>query len=372
LFSGFFAVIGNLWVLFRLAKKQPKLIGGVTTHVGFGLLLIGILFSSAYNKPLLDERTSNYNDRVLNGEVTDEQGFTVSQTVEMLELKLNEPKVLNNRYEVLYSGYAIDNQNRPGQQTYALSFTDLNNGHRFKMNPEVYPMLTTSTADNIQWSVDPDVRTGWLNDIYLYVAGSSYIENVNNRNASAAQIQPVSMAQDSASIPMDGAQTNQSDMSHGEEVAQVFSFTRGQSKELGPFSFQFNDFIMVDSMNIPTGKGVGVRAQIDFVHLPSNTRYSLEPLFAVYNEGGESFTASFPVEIEAYDLSVRFTKLDPESDSIELGIIGLPEGLGDEWILIVAEKKPLISVVWAGTFLLMIGFSISILRHWSRERKMAV
>ena len=286
LFSGFFAVIGNLWVLFRLAKKQPKLIGGVTTHVGFGLLLIGILFSSAYNKPLLDERTSNYNDRVLNGEVTDEQGFTVSQTVEMLELKLNEPKVLNNRYEVLYSGYAIDNQNRPGQQTYALSFTDLNNGHRFKMNPEVYPMLTTSTADNIQWSVDPDVRTGWLNDIYLYVAGSSYIENVNNRNASAAQIQPVSMAQDSASIPMDGAQTNQSDMSHGEEVAQVISFTRGQSKELGPFSFQFNDFIMVDSMNIPTGKGVGVRAQIDFVHLPSNTRYSLEPLFAVYNEGG--------------------------------------------------------------------------------------
>ena len=98
----------------------------------------------------------------------------------------------------------------------------------------------------------------------------------------------------------------------------------------------------------------------------------MEPLFAVYNEDGQSFTASFPVEIEAYNLSVRFTKLDPESDSIELSIIGLPEGLEDEWILIVAEKKPLISVVWAGTFLLMIGFSISILRHWGRERKMAV
>ena len=137
------------------------------------------------------------------------------------------------------------------------------------------------------------MRTGWLNDIYLYVAGSSYIENVNNRNASAAQIQPVSMAQDSASIPMDGAQTNQSDMSHGEEVAQVFSFTRGQSKELGPFSFQFNDFIMVDSMNIPTGKGVGVRAQIDFVHLPSNTRYSLEPFLLFIMREGE-FYGFFP------------------------------------------------------------------------------
>jgi len=38
----------------------------------------------------------------------------------------------------------------------------------------------------------------------------------------------------------------------------------------------------------------------------------------------------------------------------------------------VAEKKPLISVVWAGTFLLMIGFSISIFRHWGRERKLSV
>jgi len=372
LFAGFFAIIGNLWVLFRLAKKQPKLIGGVTTHVGFGLLLVGILFSSAYNSPLLDERTSNYNERVLSGEVTDEQGFTVSQTVEMLELKLNEPKVLNNRYEVLYSGYTIDNQNRPGQQTYALSFTDLKSGRSFGMNPEVYPMLTTSTQDNIQWSVDPDVRTGWLSDIYLYVAGSSYIENVNNRNAKANQIQPVGLSQDSTAVSLGASLAGQGDSTSANEEAQVISFTRGQSKELGPFSFQFNDFIMVDSTNVPTGKGVGVRAQLDFVHLPSNTKYSLEPLFAVYNEGGQSFTASFPVEIEAYNLSVRFTKLDPESDSIELSIIGLPEGFEDEWILIVAEKKPLISVVWAGTFLLMIGFSISIFRHWGRERKMAV
>ena len=132
LFAGFFAIIGNFWVLFRLAKKQPKLIGGATTHIGFGLLLVGILFSSAYNG-ILDERTTNYNERVLNGEVTDEKGFIISQTIEMLELKLNEPKVLNNRYEVLYSGYAIDNQNRLGQQTYALSFTDLKNGRTFRL-----------------------------------------------------------------------------------------------------------------------------------------------------------------------------------------------------------------------------------------------
>jgi cytochrome c biogenesis factor len=34
--------------------------------------------------------------------------------------------------------------------------------------------------------------------------------------------------------------------------------------------------------------------------------------------------------------------------------------------LLVAEDKPFISFVWAGVFLLMAGFSVSIVRHRGR------
>ena len=74
----------------KLAIKNPKVIGGSLTHVGFGMLLVGILYSSAYNEPVLDQNTVNYNNAVLRGEVNDEQGFKVSQTVEMMELKLDQ------------------------------------------------------------------------------------------------------------------------------------------------------------------------------------------------------------------------------------------------------------------------------------------
>ena len=37
-----------------------------------------------------------------------------------------------------------------------------------------------------------------------------------------------------------------------------------------------------------------------------------------------------------------------------------------EWVMLVAEDKPFISFVWLGVFLLMGGFSISILRHRNR------
>ena len=84
IFAGFFAIVGNTWVMVRLSIKQPKLIGGSLTHVGFGVLLIGILASSAFNSALLDQKTRNYNAAVLAGEVVDERGFKITQTVDML------------------------------------------------------------------------------------------------------------------------------------------------------------------------------------------------------------------------------------------------------------------------------------------------
>ncbi|MDZ7756124.1 cytochrome c-type biogenesis CcmF C-terminal domain-containing protein [Rhodohalobacter sp.] len=172
---------GNGWVLFRLVRQKPKLIGGALNHVGFGMLLVGILASSAYNSPLVDQKTAQYNEAVKQGEVTDEQGFKVTQLEEMLMLNLNEPVLVDDRYMVTYEGYELDNTVRRGQQTYQIKFEPVDGGKPFYMKPEVYPMLTSSTAENIQWSVDPDVRTGILSDIYLYVGGSSYVQEQNDR-----------------------------------------------------------------------------------------------------------------------------------------------------------------------------------------------
>jgi cytochrome c-type biogenesis protein CcmF len=350
LFAGFFAVIGNGWVMARLAFKQPKVVGGTLTHVGFGALLIGILASSAYNSPLLDANTQNYNAAVLAGEVVDEQGFTVSQTVEMLELKLNQPKIINETYQVTYEGYLIENQNRPGQQTYSIRFEDISSGRVFYMKPEVYPMLTTSSATTVNWSVDPDVRTGLFSDIYLYVAGSSYVERRNDLIAE-----------------QNGLQTDED--STADTLSQNIEFKRGETIELAGFSFTFDNFIQADTTNLPPQTSIGIRAQVQILHHASGQEFLIEPLFAVFMEDGQSYVMSPPVHLPVHDLEIQFSKVNPQSESIELTISGLDETYNEEWVLIVAEKKPFISVVWAGTFLLMGGFSISIFRHWKREKQ---
>jgi len=353
LFCGYFAIVGNAWVLFRLALQKPKLIGGSLSHIGFGLLLVGILASSAYNEPLVDQRTANYNEAVERGEVTDEQGFTVTQKEEMLELYLDEPVLIDNRYVVTYEGYELDNIVRRGQQNYRIRFEPLDGGKAFYMQPEVYPMLTSSSNENIQWSVDPDVRTGLFSDIYLYVGGSSYVQEQNDRIAENSMMQNVAF---------------QDTLGEGSEV-QTIEFNLGQTIDVGKFKIRFVNYSRTDTTQLPPNTTIGVRAEVELIHPASGRIFTVDPLFAVYSEQGQSYIYSPPSFIPDFDLEFQFTQIKPQENSIELTVTGLEEEYEPEWVLIVADEKPFTSVVWAGTFILMAGFSVSIFRHWGRERK---
>ncbi|MEX0649163.1 MAG: cytochrome c biogenesis protein CcsA [Balneolaceae bacterium] len=356
IFAAWFTVIGNAGILYGLIRKKPKLIGGTVTHIGFGTLLLGIIASSMYTEPLLDQRTADYNNRIMAGDVFDEEGFPVTDKVEMFELELNQPKLVNNKYMVTYEGFEVSDTPRPGQQNYRLRFEPIDGGKQFFMSPEVYPMLTTASSANVDWSVDPHVRTGLLSDIYLYVAGSKYVENQNEEISARARQNQLASDDGSQNEPVD-------------DEIQTIELKEGETVEAGAFSFTFRNFNPAETEELPDSTQIGIRSLIRIQHESGNA-FDVEPLFAVYTENGQSYTYSPPLEVERWDMAIQFTRVLPESDSIELTVHGLDEQFEEDWVLVVAEKKPFVSVVWLGTFLLMAGFSISILRHWSREKEM--
>ncbi len=349
-FTGFFAVVGNTFVMVELARKQPKLIGGALTHVGFGALLLGVLASGAYNEPMLDQRTEDYNAAVERGEVKDEEGFTIRQKVDILELKLDQPKIINDKYIVTYEGYTIDNQNRPGQQTYKVKFEPVSGGRPFYLFPEVYPMLSTSSSEGVNWSVDPDVRSGIFSDIYLYVSGSSYVEMRNNFIEQKNNMRPVS-------------DTGQPEENENKE--RKITMGRGESLNVGSYKFRFVNYVQTDSTELPEGTVLGVRAEIEVSNPASGKLLTVQPLFAVLANGNMVYAP--PVQLPEFGISVAFSRISTQEDRIELTLQGVSEE--EDYVLISAEQKPYISVVWLGTFLLMGGFSVSIFRHWGREKK---
>ncbi|MEX0684710.1 MAG: cytochrome c biogenesis protein CcsA [Balneolales bacterium] len=353
LFAGYFSLIGNGIIMIRLIKRNPKIIGGTVTHIGFAIMMIGFL-GAAYDRPMLDQSTRQYNASVRAGQVEDEDGFTVNQTVEYVELELDKPKLLDGRYMVTYKGGEVINDRRPGEQMYYLQFEDTEGKHEtFTMSPTVYPMIANSSPGAVEWTVDPEVRSGILSDIYMYVAGSSMVEKEIERME----------AENQQGLP------SITDMGKSEEKENQISIKRGSQITYGDYTFEFEDFIHVPPDDLPANSIIGVMAKINVEHIPSGENMFITPLFSIIDDGEDQVSYSPPVSLEPWNASIQFLSVNPQSEEIELYIDGIEGTPQREWILIAAERKPFISVVWLGTFILMFGFSISIFRRWTYQKK---
>lgn len=356
LFTAIFGVVGNGFILVDMLRRTPRLAGGALTHVGFAVMLVGFLFSSAYNTHMLDADTHNYNLAVEQGRVKDDQGFEVIQKAQMFKLDLNQPKEIDGGWLVTYLGMSISNIDRPGEQRYKIAFqrADDPDSRRFVMEPVVYPMLASSSPGNINWSVDPEVRAGLVRDIYMYVANSSHIEQESQRSQ-----QPGSMLNVASSDTT------------GEPVRPKMSLKRGEAKEIGPYLIRFDAFESLAVEEMPDSAVVGVRALLTITDTTTGEEIQAKPSYAIIASGEERFSMSQPVMLDQWNLVVRFDEINPNTDQVTLSFRGdrLPLVTVDDWVLVVAENKPLISLVWLGTFLLMGGFSVSIMRRWSELRK---
>lgn len=349
-----FGVVGNAWLMVSIYRRKPRMIGGTLTHVGFTLMLLGFL-GSAYDRPMLDEETKRYNAAVERGDVLDSDGFPVFQQLSMIQLNLNETKLLDNRYLVTYLNAEITERNRPGEQEYKLRFEDTKRNRTFYLYPVLYPMLANSQGGNVSWTVDPEVRTGLFSDIYAYIAGSSKVEReIDNWNR--GQFTPVSQA------------TSLSESARDSIVIQTSRLKRAGQIRVDDFTLTFTDFEFMDAQDYPENATLAVKANLIFENTNDGTTISSQPMFAIVREGDQNITFSPPYEVSGTPFTIQFSNVNPNTEEIEIRIAGVQQSTEPEWILLTVEKKPFVSVVWLGTFLLMIGFSVSIIRRWQDQK----
>ncbi|MBP3192630.1 heme lyase CcmF/NrfE family subunit [Natronogracilivirga saccharolytica] len=356
LFAGIFAIAGNGKVMLQLIWKNPRRVGGTFTHIGFAVMMIGFL-GSAFDRPMVDAQTREYNRAVAAGQVTDDDGFRVNQEIEFVELEKGKPKLIDGRYMVTFKGAEITEHNRPGEQEYEVLFEDVDSGESFVMKPSVYPMLSNSSPGAVEWTVDVDVRGGWLSDIFMYVAGSYLVDQEIER-----------MAQENPDQHQSIDQLGPEMAEHDPDESTV-RIPRGGTVEIGEYTLNFRDYIYIDEDELPEGSIIGVKADIVFVHRETGETHELQPEYVLTSDGESQYAVNPPEELGIADGSIRFLEVLPESDEIEIELTGVEGAPEREWILLAAEHKLMISVVWLGTFLLMIGFSISIIYRWADQKK---
>ena len=103
------------------------------------------------------------------------------------------------------------------------------------------------------------------------------------------------------------------------------------------------------------GEDVAVQATIKVQG--EHEAYYAKPIFLIK---GKTQVGRLPDEIN--DLGIRITLLNivPETNEFLLGINARQK----DWVVVKALEKPYINILWLGTFVLMIGFGMAMVRRF--------
>lgn len=140
-FAAFFALFGNGLVMWRIGRGNPKMAGGAFSHIGFALLLLGVVASSAFSDPIAP--------RGLNDAGEERTAFVAA--------KGRAQQV--DGYTVTYEGKT---KNERGRGVYILNF-ETPSGDTFTLRPVAYQ------GSGEQWFMHPDLQHYLSKDIYASV-----------------------------------------------------------------------------------------------------------------------------------------------------------------------------------------------------------
>lgn len=307
-FAAFFALFGNGMVLWRIGRGNPRMAGGAIAHVGFAIMVLGIIASSGFSKPIAQ------GTGVLIGESRD--NFVITR---------GETRAVSG-YNVTYVGQERTERNRP---VYVLNFEDPA-GRTFTVRPVVYK------SEQEQWIQHPDHEIYPDKDVFVAVSPSVMFESTE---------EDASMADNGGEI----------------------SLSRGDSTAVGSNEYLItflNYDTRVDPALVPDSTEIAVAAVLDVTNLNTGVTRRLTPIYLIMQDRSQQYIQN---RVSDWGLNVTFTGMNVDNGSINLFLEGV-DVEPEDWIVVQAYEKPLINMLWFGFLLLTGGFGLSIYRRFSDYR----
>ncbi len=347
LIAGIYAIVLNSITLFSIFKAHYRPSGGFLAHMGVAIMILGILFSSGYEK-ILSKNSSG---------LRYSKDFSTSMNTEHMLLWINDPKAMPG-YTVQYAGQYFKALGYPGyiakqslmfQKKYFVAKEDIvyNNKIFFAKNTVVpidiyniyykivyndykgkqfilYPQSQHHTQKNL--SAVPAIKCFWHKDLYTYISAV--------------------------------ADPTQEKIWHKKEI-----FTVMQGK-----NFFVNDFIaqimyiekldtISDSHVQLSPQDVAIKAVIKISGKVKD--YMATPIYIIQNKR----VGYIPFIVEDLGIKINFLNIHPEKKEYSLEISSTQR----DYIVLKVMEKPWITLLWIGSIVMLIGFLLSILRYLKRK-----
>ncbi|MEL6636804.1 MAG: cytochrome c biogenesis protein CcsA [Bacteroidota bacterium] len=156
LFSGIFAVVTNVDYAVNYIRGNPKLAASAFSHIGFGLMIVGIL-ASGLNKEFISHNVFAQRGLI--------DGFTEQDQLQNILLFKGMPMFMNG-YEVTYTSDTLDGFTRTFNVNYKRLSKEGEVEEEFDLQPNI---LYTKTFDDIA-ATNPSTKHYLNKDIFTHIS----------------------------------------------------------------------------------------------------------------------------------------------------------------------------------------------------------
>jgi cytochrome c-type biogenesis protein CcmF len=310
LFAAVFAVVANAAYIRIGLKGKLKAAGAAVAHLGFGLMLVGILLSSA-KKQVLSFNTTGI---TLNFSPESKQ-----DPMENITLLKGTRTDMGKYWATYVSNDSIDQRSRTTY--YRIHFERKDK----KENFDLFPNFIMSTKGQGTPSPNPDKYHYWDRDVFSYISATDNPD----KSGDTAQFRPNLLAiRDTAYY------------SKGYVVLDSVLINPSTDK----FHFAAGDTALVAKVTV-VGR--------------DSMRYTAYPAFYLKNNSARFINDT----VFAQDLAIRFNRV-ADGHKIELGLKESSDMV--PFIALKVLEFPQINLLWIGTLIMITGFIMSLM--WRRRQ----
>ncbi len=313
LFAAVFATIANADYILRVLKGNVKKAGASISHIGFALMMLGVLISTS-KKDFISQNTSGKSVESLGKEFSNNDNIllTVGDTLTM------------GKYLVTYTGKRYEGINIYFDVDY---FTKNNDGtlkKEFSLSPLVQ---TNPRMGNI---AEPDTRHYLTFDVYTHVTYAD-LESLQAKK---------------------------------KESLDEYDKAKNFPMKTGDTIFSSNAIIILDSLSTKFNKtnyhfskdDIAVMAYLRVLDITK--KYTATPIFVIHNNNIQPLSS----KVDPLGLQFSFWKIDPQNGKIEISLQEKKENTRD-FIVMQAMIFPYINVLWIGCIIMIIGTVLAIMER---------
>jgi cytochrome c-type biogenesis protein CcmF len=312
MFAAVLSVSANLYYLVSVIKNNIIKWGGTTAHIGFGLMMVGIILSS-FNKEVISINRLGVDFDM--GKKSDAENKKESR--ENLLLFRNIPITMAG-YTITYLGDTVAEPNhyyKVRYQKFASDTGKVQEEFILKPNAQINPKMGLISS--------PDTRHYATHDIFTYV--TSTVDKSKVKDTSSYKSKKVKQ---------------------GDTIFFASGFMIFDGFDTKAFNVNYK----------PEISDIAVAAKLNVYNLEGKQQVSL-PTYLIRKQGEILLEDT----VKDFNIYTRLTKILPNENAAIIEF-KQPSAM-DDYIIMKAILFPYINVLWIGTIIMILGFFLSLLKR---------